>query len=137
MYYLNKIVNKLSGAVEISAPMAAAAVLEMPAETCSDSFWVVFISAAVTYAKNHPEATPLEAIQSSEREFDDIDSDDDWLDDDSLSEEDIELSDEEDCVIVDDDNEPEDDESKMIDETPEPQTNDHVIIDDFFALKEL
>lgn len=40
VHYLNKIANDLSGAIEISGPMAAAAILGMPAETSSETFWV-------------------------------------------------------------------------------------------------
>nr|CAH0105748.1 unnamed protein product [Daphnia galeata] len=46
MHYLNRIVNQLNGAIEISAPMAAVAIQGMPAELCSDSFWVAYVTAA-------------------------------------------------------------------------------------------
>jgi hypothetical protein len=69
MHYLNKVINKLSGAIEISAPMAAAAILGMPAETCSDTFWVAYVTAAVKYVKAHDEAV----IAHPDTEFDDID----------------------------------------------------------------
>ncbi len=69
MHYLNKVINKLSGAIEISAPMAAAAILGMPAETCSDTFWVAYVTAAVKYVKDHEEAFK----PHPDTEFDDID----------------------------------------------------------------
>ena len=35
--------------------MAAAAILGMPAETTSESFWIAYVSAAVNYVLQHPE----------------------------------------------------------------------------------
>ena len=66
MHYLNHIVNQLSGAKEISGPMAAAALFGMPAKTCSDSFWIAYVSAAIEYAKKHDE-TP-DTVESKEFE---------------------------------------------------------------------
>ncbi|KZR98748.1 Uncharacterized protein APZ42_005697 [Daphnia magna] len=56
MHYLNRIVNQLNGAIEISAPMAAVAIQGMPAELCTDSFSVAYVTAAVAYAKHHHQA---------------------------------------------------------------------------------
>ncbi len=75
IHYLNKIVNKLCGAIEISAPMAAAAIQGMPAEMCSESFWVAYVTAAVNYALDHPEATAVKNTEQIE-EFKDIDEND-------------------------------------------------------------
>lgn len=55
MRYLNKIFNHLSGAIKISVPLSAAAILGMPSETCSDSFWVAYVTATVSYTQNHQE----------------------------------------------------------------------------------
>lgn len=71
MHYLNRIVNKLNGTVKISAPMAAAAILGMPAETCTDIFWVAYVSAALRYVKQHPESPPESSI-AEEEQFADI-----------------------------------------------------------------
>jgi hypothetical protein len=71
MHYLNKIINKLNGAVEISAPMAAAALLGMPSETCTDSFWITYVTASVKYIRGHPESPSLPKI-SDETQFEDI-----------------------------------------------------------------
>jgi len=49
-HFMTRVNNQLSGTVEISASMAAAAILGMPAETSSDSFFLVFVNAAVKYA---------------------------------------------------------------------------------------
>jgi hypothetical protein len=57
IHYLNKIANDLSGAIEISGPMAAAAILGMPAETSLETFWVTYIHAAISYVTEHPETS--------------------------------------------------------------------------------
>jgi hypothetical protein len=69
MHYLNRIVNKLNGAVEISAPMAAASILGMPAETCTDSFWVAYVSAALRYVKQHPESQHVSVLSEGLEQF--------------------------------------------------------------------
>jgi hypothetical protein len=89
MHYLNRIVNQLNGAIEISAPMAAVAIQGMPAELCSDSFWVAYITAAIAYAKHHPETVGLSNKGTSD-EFDDVDANNssmDELEKDNLSDE--------------------------------------------------
>lgn len=53
MHYLNRIVNQLSGAIKISALMAAVEIQGMPAELCSDSFSVAYVTADIGYAKHH------------------------------------------------------------------------------------
>jgi hypothetical protein len=93
MHYLNRIVNKLNGAVEISAPMAAAAILGMPAETCTDIFWVAYVSAALRYVKQHPESQPESSI-AEEEQFADIAEEtvEDDMDDKGNNTEDDEIS---------------------------------------------
>jgi hypothetical protein len=71
IHFLNKIINKLNGAVEISAPMAAAALLGMPSETCTDSFWIAYVTASIKYVREHPETPPLPNI-SDESQFEDV-----------------------------------------------------------------
>ncbi len=75
MHYLNRILNKLNSAVEVSAPMAAAAILGMPAETCTESFWIAYVTAAVQYVIHHPESSAQFKL-SDEEQFADITEDD-------------------------------------------------------------
>lgn len=49
MHNYNRTLNKLNSAVEILATMAAAAILGIPAETCTQSFWIAYVSAAIQY----------------------------------------------------------------------------------------
>ncbi len=58
MHYLNRIVNKLGGTIEVSSHMAAAAILGMPAETCSHSFQNVYVNAAIAYASKFEDRLP-------------------------------------------------------------------------------
>ena len=71
IHYLNKIANDLSGAIEISGPMAAAAVLGMPAETSSETFWVTYIHAAISFVTQHPE-TISSCRKTPDEEFADL-----------------------------------------------------------------
>jgi hypothetical protein len=76
MHYLNRIVNQLSGAIKISASMAAVAIQGMPAELFSDSFKVAYVTADIGYAKHHSETSPI-STGDSFNEFDDaVDADD-------------------------------------------------------------
>ncbi len=50
MYFFTRVFNQLFGTVEVSEPIAALALLGMPAEICSHSFQLVFASAAVAFA---------------------------------------------------------------------------------------
>ena len=52
-HFLNRIMNDLNGAMEVSGAMAAAAILGMPSETSSLSFFIVFISAAVKFVLSY------------------------------------------------------------------------------------
>lgn len=47
MHYRKRIISQLSGAIEISAGVVAAALVGMPAETCFESFSITFVTAAV------------------------------------------------------------------------------------------
>ena len=51
MYFLNKVLNDLSGFIEISAQMALACLLGMPGETCTHDFQLLFIDAALCYTQ--------------------------------------------------------------------------------------
>jgi hypothetical protein len=104
MHYLNRIVNQLSGAIEISAPMAAVAIRGMPAELCPDSFWVVYVTAAIAYAKHHREISPI-STGDNLNEFDDIDTNDSAMEeenDEILSDEDIISDDNESSTNIED-----------------------------------
>ncbi|EFX67270.1 hypothetical protein DAPPUDRAFT_261898 [Daphnia pulex] len=48
--------------------MAAAAILGRPAETCTESFWIGYVSAAIQYVKRHPES-PAELKLNNEEQF--------------------------------------------------------------------
>ena len=56
MYFFTRVFNQLFGTVEVSEPIAALALLGMPAEICSHSFQLVFASAAVAYAVREKQA---------------------------------------------------------------------------------
>lgn len=80
MHYLNRIESdQLNGAIEISAPMVAVAIQGMPAELCSDSFWVAYVTAVVGYAKHHPEIASI-TKEDNHDEFDDLDDNDSSMD---------------------------------------------------------
>lgn len=49
MHFLTKILNDVSGLAEISAPVASACIMGMPAETCTHEFHLLFINAALAY----------------------------------------------------------------------------------------
>ena len=49
MYFLNKVLNDLSGLIEISAQMALACLLGMPSDTCTHDFQLLFVDAALRY----------------------------------------------------------------------------------------
>ena len=51
MYFLNKVLNDLSGLIEISAQMALACLLGMPSKTCTHEFQLLFIDAALRYTQ--------------------------------------------------------------------------------------
>lgn len=51
MHFLTRCINQFYGAVEVSAPVAALALLGMPAEISSHGFKTVFVNAALAYAK--------------------------------------------------------------------------------------
>ena len=95
MHYLNRIVNQLSGAIEISAPMAAVAIQGMPAELCSDTFWVAYVTAAIAYAKHHRETSPTNTGDNL-NEFDDVDTNDS-----AMEEENDEINSDEDIISDD------------------------------------
>jgi hypothetical protein len=104
MHYLNRIVNQLSGAIEISAPMAAVAIQGMPAELCSDTFWVAYVTAAIAYAKHHRETSPT-STGDNLNEFDDVDTNDSAMEeenDETNSDEDIISDDEESNTNIED-----------------------------------
>nr|CAH0101656.1 unnamed protein product [Daphnia galeata] len=65
----------VNGAIEISGPMAAAAILGMPAETSSETFWVTYIHAAISYLNHYPEMGPL-AQTTTDEEFADLSTED-------------------------------------------------------------
>ena len=59
MYFFTRLVNDLSSAIEISTPMACLALLSMPAEIATDSFQMLFASAALAYVLRkgkHPDS---------------------------------------------------------------------------------
>ena len=53
MYFLNKVLNDIVGLVEISAQMAIACLLGMPAETCTHEMQLLFVDAALRYTEEH------------------------------------------------------------------------------------
>lgn len=66
MHFLARVINQFYGTVEVSAPVAALALLGMPAEIASHGFHLVFVNAAVAYAlKKHPR-------QENDSDFDDL-----------------------------------------------------------------
>jgi hypothetical protein len=65
MYYLNRIVNQLSGAIKISASMAAVEIQGMPAELCSDSFRVAYVSADIVYTIVRPRLSARETLSTN------------------------------------------------------------------------
>lgn len=66
--------NELRGTVEVSAEMASAAILGMPPETCSCSFfYMVFVNAVLAYALSEMEKQPVNPAT-------DDGSDDGWED---------------------------------------------------------
>ena len=54
MHLLNRVTNKISCAVEVSANTAALAILGGPTEFSSSSFFHVFVLEAIVYIKSHP-----------------------------------------------------------------------------------
>ena len=119
MHFLNKVVNELSGAVEISAPMAAAAIQGMLAEMSSESFWMAYVTAAASYARQHPE----NLIVNTEQEFESIEPDNDSISTNLLD--DIEE------VMDDASNVDENDEIETAIKTDDCE-EDHIILDNFF-----
>ena len=119
MHFLNKVVNELSGAVEISAPTAAAAIQGMPAEMSSESFWMAYVTAAASYARQHPE----NLIVNTEQEFESIEPDNDSISTNLLD--DIEE------VMDDASNVDENDEIETAIKTDDCE-EDHIILDNFF-----
>ncbi|EFX64429.1 hypothetical protein DAPPUDRAFT_118188 [Daphnia pulex] len=104
MHYLNRIVNQLSGAIEISAPMAAVAIQGMPAELRSETFCVAYVTAAIAYAKHHHE-TSSTSMGDNLNEFDDVDTNDSAMEeenDEINSDEDIISDDEESSTNIED-----------------------------------
>ena len=55
--------------------MAAAAILGIPAETSSETFWVTYIHAAISYLNHYPEMGPL-AQTTTDEEFADLSTED-------------------------------------------------------------
>ena len=53
-HYLNRIVNQETSSQEVSAEMAAAAMVGMTSEVCTHGFITVHVSAALDYAVRHP-----------------------------------------------------------------------------------
>lgn len=49
MHFLTRVVNQLTSAVEVSAPVASLALLGMPSEICSHGFHLLFVHAALAY----------------------------------------------------------------------------------------
>lgn len=71
--------------------MAAVAIQGMSAELCSDSFRAAYVTADISYAKNHSETSPI-STGDSLNEFDDVDTDDlamEQENEETLSDEDI------------------------------------------------
>lgn len=66
MHFFTRLVNTLSNAVEVSAPMASLALLGVPAEISSHSFQLVFVSAALAYALKR--SVTMDADDDSEEE---------------------------------------------------------------------
>ena len=119
MNFLNKVVNELHGAVEISAPMVAAAIQGMSAKMSSESFWMAYVTAAASYARRHPE----NLIVNTEQEFESIEPDDD-----SIS---IPLLDDIEEVMDDASSGDENDEIETAIKTDDCE-EDHIILDNFF-----
>ena len=119
MNFLNKVVNELHGAVEISAPMVAAAIQGMSAKMSSESFWMAYVTAAASYARRNPE----NLIVNTEQEFESIEPDDD-----SIS---ITLLDDIEEVMDGASSGDENDEVETAIKTDDCE-KDHIILDNFF-----
>ncbi|KAI9551024.1 hypothetical protein GHT06_005687 [Daphnia sinensis] len=61
MHFLTRVVNQLTSAVEVSAPVASLALLGVPSEICSHGFHLLFVHAALAYVlkKGCPQESPL------------------------------------------------------------------------------
>lgn len=55
--FLTRLVNEISGMIEVSAIMAAASNLGMPSETSSCRFFYVFVGSAIKYFQEHQDST--------------------------------------------------------------------------------
>ena len=66
MHFLARVVNQFYGTIEVSAPVAALALLGMPAEISSHGFYLVFVNAAVAYALRK------QSRQETDDDFDDL-----------------------------------------------------------------
>ena len=73
MHLLNRVTNKISCAVEVSANMAALAILGGPTEFVSCSFFHVFVLEALAYIKSHPKY--IQSIEGHTSEFENLPGD--------------------------------------------------------------
>lgn len=87
MHLLNRVTNKISCAVEVSASMAALAVLGGPTEFVSCSFFHVFVLEAIAYIKSHPNYS--QSVQHTTFEFEELPGDE-FSEDDDESEDNFE-----------------------------------------------
>lgn len=79
IHFLNSILNRINGLEEVSAQMAAAAVIGMSFDTVTHDFQLTFVTAAMAYAKREIEErnkkTPLTLLD----EFGTVDADEDIM----------------------------------------------------------
>lgn len=59
-HYLNRIVNQTTSAQEVSAEMAASALLQMTSEVCTHGFISIHVSAAIGYGLENPISEPFD-----------------------------------------------------------------------------
>lgn len=88
MHLLNRVTNKISCAVEISANMAALALLGAPAEFVSCPFQKAFVHEAASFSLGHPKFK--ENIKDEKEEFQDL-LGDEWIEEGEEEYEDGEL----------------------------------------------
>ena len=65
IYFLNKVLNDLSGLIEISSQMTLACLLGMPSETCTHEFQLLFIDAAFRYTQEVKKELQLGILHST------------------------------------------------------------------------
>jgi hypothetical protein len=85
-YLLSKIINSIDSQMEISAMMAAASLLGMPAKMSSHTFWFCFIWPAVRYLKSKIQVSDCYESEDDEDFGSDYSALDDFEDEDIFDE---------------------------------------------------